>query len=735
MTWWAHSAKGSIPSQSYRDHILGNGACPGVSPVAMRNAEAMLRYARSARPILEVVDPAAEFHDLGKLLPENQHVLGGKSRDSLPEKHEPFGTHLLWGEGHRCAAELVAAHHAGLKNHISFRKDWMDERNGAGYEAAPASLVDLCLERHRESIGTHAFERGGQLDSGLEFRLALSCLVDADHGDTACNYGQAPEIESPEPNWLERLGKLDDHVSGLCEEAKRLGDAGERIEIRSALYHECRNTYSASGITFCDALVGSGKTTALMAHALRVASEHKLRHVFVVLPFTNIINQAVKVYRDALVLEGENKEAAVAALHHAMEYETPEARYLTSLWKSPVIVTTAVTFFETLASRMPARLRKLHELPGSVIVIDEAHAAIPLHFWRVTWRWLKELTENWGCHVVLASGTLARFWEREEVVGNSGPVHSLLSEELRQRMAVAEECRVRIRSRPEPISIAELVRWASTKSGPRLIIMNTLLGAAKVAKELQSQGREVYHLSTAMTPKHRARVIEQVKERLKNKEDSDWFLVGTSCIEAGLDFSFSTGFREHCSASSLLQAAGRVNRGAGPDVREVWDFRLQIGQVRENPGFRRTKAVLAELIAEERLDTLPPGQISHEALVRELLQKDFEKDSVALDTKEKVKSFEDFDRDYKVIPDDSVSVLVDPELIDRLSAREKVTWRELLEGSISIRRSKLVEYGVGAHEYLPEVKVWKLDYDSDLLGAMAGILTVESVHAMDFLVW
>jgi hypothetical protein len=43
-------------------------------------------------------------------------------------------------------------------------------------------------------------------------------------------------------------------------------------------------------------------------------------------------------------------------------------------------------FFETLASNRPASLRKLHQLPGSAIFIDEAHAALPAHLWPQGWR-------------------------------------------------------------------------------------------------------------------------------------------------------------------------------------------------------------------------------------------------------------------------------------------------------------------------------------------------------------
>lgn len=109
----------------------------------------------------------------------------------------------------------------------------------------------------------------------------------------------------------------------------------------------------------CDSPVGSGKTTAVMVHLLHAAVTKNLRRIFVVLPFTNIIDQSVDVYRRALLRDGEAPEDVVAAHHHKAEFSEPEARQYSFLWHAPIVVTTAVQFFQTLAARMPAALRKL----------------------------------------------------------------------------------------------------------------------------------------------------------------------------------------------------------------------------------------------------------------------------------------------------------------------------------------------------------------------------------------
>jgi hypothetical protein len=97
-------------------------------------------------------------------------------------------------------------------------------------------------------------------------------------------------------------------------------------------------------------------------------------------------------------------------------------RYFTTLWECPIIVTTSVQFFETLAACRTARLRKQHQLPGSAVFIDEAHAAVPIHIWPFMWSQALELAENWSCRFVLGSGSLARFWENTRTLcATKGP--------------------------------------------------------------------------------------------------------------------------------------------------------------------------------------------------------------------------------------------------------------------------------------------------------------------------
>jgi hypothetical protein len=97
-----------------------------------------------------------------------------------------------------------------------------------------------------------------------------------------------------------------------------------RNELRSRVYDSCRSASPDHLIWACDSPVGSGKTTAIMAYLLQAATALNLRHIFVVLPYTNIVRQSTETYRQALTLPGENPACEYADSSVAIYVGTDE---------------------------------------------------------------------------------------------------------------------------------------------------------------------------------------------------------------------------------------------------------------------------------------------------------------------------------------------------------------------------------------------------------------------------
>lgn len=477
--------------------------------------------------------------------------------------------------------------------------------------------------------------------------------------------------------------------------------------------------------TACDSPVGSGKTTAVMAHLLRQAIERNARRVFVVLPYTNIIKQSVDVYRESLVLPGEKPDEVVAELHCRADFQDKDTRYLTSLWRAPIIVTTAVAFFETLASNKPSALRRLHELPGSVVFVDEAHNALPLKLLPLAWQWMYTLAEEWNCYWVLASGSLVRYWQLDSLKQVKMPrpiVSELVNSNLREQLMRYEQHRVSFRWKPEAMSRRELVEWVHSMSGPRLLILNTVQSAAVIADDFCSKyGRSrVEHLSTALTAEDRSSTIERVKARLKDKSDTDWTLVATSCVEAGVDLSFQSGFRELSSLLSLLQASGRVNRnGLYPDA-IMWSFTMQDdSMLKKNPGFNTSREVLKSYLVKD-IEIAP--ELSTKSMNDEIIRDDSCLKTINhLNQLEDSKQFQDVCDEFVVIESNTVPVVVDRELAKSIEYGCG-DWQLLQKRSVSIRREKIEAWCL--KKLAEDVYQWTLRYDP-FLGYMRGVLDVE----------
>lgn len=735
--YFAHSETRNRPAQYYQDHVEGVMRRAAMNMEAMRPLVELAKLSeeqegREKTPwqlYHDYVVEAARYHDLGKLLDENQEVLsGGKRLPCLPKEHRSPGIRFLKGEKTLTPpALLVYAHHQpGLPNLLQEKTKcrgaslWLETEEKE--EAERAEDVTLCLKRHAEALRVEVPKGSGsgmsKIQKPLDYRILLSALVDADYADTASQ----SRCVLPR-RWEERIKSLDRYVEDLSRKSSNPDD--ERNVLRSEFYKHCQKAAVDHKLEYCDAPVGTGKTTSVMAHMLLAAKQYNLRHIFVVLPYTSIISQTVEVLRRALVLEGETPASIVAEHHHQADFDGPLSRHLATTWEAPIIVTTAVQFFETLASNQPAKLRKLHQLPGSAVFIDESHAALPQKFLPLAWRWITDLTERWGCRFCLGSGTSFRFWETERFMSESkAQVQPLLSAELSQKMSQMENARVvrNIEKKHVPRygSIPELAGEIERSEGPRLVVLNTVAMAAALAAYLKQQKRDVLHLSTALTPNDREVIIQQIKDRLKSKEASsqDWTLVATSCVECGMDFSFRNGFCEMRSLSSYLQLGGRISRNGEYRTAELVCFTLKGNHQSYNPAIQGSREALLKQINEGRLAGVSITDAMTENFRIEWSESGVDKDSEALCKYERRSCYPEVSENFRVVGDETTTVLVEPGLIERVSRGDMISSQELVRGSVNVRAKVLEKLTL---EVIQELHILSPGQYDPFLGVMKNL--------------
>ena len=721
-----------IPEQTYENHVMGvYYRCKEILSIIkpyLKEETFQIVYC--------IVLQAALYHDLGKLGDDNQKVMRHEVNGKMVIHSDAGVTHLLNQKRTDCrlAACLVHAHHIGLDNyhymndnyrilkHIKDRSPWINF-DGTVKEYTNQQLDEL-IQRHNQCV----IEQLPSMDINLKeitspiMRLALSILVEGDHYDTAKNYKNFVVKKDPELRSEERLALLDEVINNIQKNC----EPTPRNKIKQEVYLACRNSELEDSIGICPSEVGTGKTTALKAYAL---NKNKRKIVYIA-PFTSIISQTVEVYRQ-LALPEENPNVIVAEHHHQVEYKKENFwhKIFAKNWNSPIVTTTAVQFFETLAGGRTGRIRKFWELAGSVVIIDESHQCIPLKLWPITLRWIKFLEEEMGCNFIFSSGSMVRPWEIKRIKELSGvnyDIKSIIPQELAKRTLKQEKDRVKIEYRPEKLSLRIFCDWMDEFYGPKLIVCNTLLNAARIVAALRYRGYLVEHLSTCLSPADREVILERVKKRLKDNPNENWVLVATSCVEAGIDFSFRFGFRENAGMLSANQFPGRINRNNEYDDSIMYVFELDVNYqdkiFTSNSEFAEAANIFREFYKQGKIGP----EWCHEAVSREvdgLGFGNFTMDDKTISIEEFMKMEEGLQMRtiadcYNVISADKFTAIVNEKILDD----PNVSMTDVVRNSVQIydtKREKCPVELIKGKDKLDGFYLWKGSYDPNLLGYMA----------------
>ena len=485
-------------------------------------------------------------HDIGKYSDEFQlRLRGGKKVD-----HATAGAIECFKIKAAFEAVCVIGHHSGLPNVGHKDADTTESQTffGRKLRAEQGGIPD-----YRKNWNGHIalpqdyFRPSGRgFATAFYIRMLYSCLVDADYIDT----GTFMNGDAGRGNY-EPLSALCDKLTAYIS---KWNNPTREIDIlRQKILNSCIEKASAPrGIFSLTVPTGGGKTVASMAFALNHAVANSMKRIIYVIPYTSIIEQNAKVFRD--ILGQENVVEHHSSVSYELSENADELEYRSALatenWDAPVIVTTAVQFFESLYANRSSKCRKLHNIANSVIIFDEAQM-IPSNNLRPCVAAIAELVRAYNATAVLCTATqpaidemLLEYSKKESVVELCPDVDGMF--EKFRRTSFEKEGR---------LTTDELVSRLESQQQV-LCIVNTRKFAQEVYEALPSEGR--FHLSTLMCPVHRKQKLDEIRERLKSGKTCR--VVSTSLIEAGVDVDFPRVFREMAGLDSILQAAGRCNR-------------------------------------------------------------------------------------------------------------------------------------------------------------------------------
>ena len=465
-------------------------------------------------------------------------------------------------------AYCVAGHHAGL----------MDRR-------VLDSRLNKNLERYEEythdiSLSKASMWKGKTNNNSVGFsiyfltKMLFSCLVDADYLDTEA-FMRPSAVRSVYP---ENLSYLQDRLeSHLQEKGFLCGKNGINFW-RSEILKNCIKTGDGcdTGVYTLSVPTGGGKTVSSLAFALHHAVKRNKHRIIYVVPFCAIIDQTVDIFNTILGDENVLAHYSEADYEGSDEYEVK--KLACENWDMPVIVTTAVQFYESLFSNKTSKCRKLHNIADSVVVFDEAQT-LPREYLEPCVCSIAELSSNYNTTCVLCTATqpsLEKTFQKyypemqiKEICDDSKELYQLFKRVSYEYIGKLTD---------EELS-AHLLRYDKV-----LCIVSTRAQAKNVYELLPEEGR--IHLSTLMTPEHRKSVILNIRKRLK--EGKSCRVVSTSLIEAGVDLDFPVVFRSMAGLDSIIQAGGRCNREGKQDGAIVYvyqpDSKYVLPSVFKRPG-------------------------------------------------------------------------------------------------------------------------------------------------------
>ena len=140
--------------------------------------------------------------------------------------------------------------------------------------------------------------------------------------------------------------------------------------------------------------------------------------------------------------------------------------------------------------------------------------------------------------------------------------------------------------------------------------------------------------------------------------------------------------------------------------------------------------ILERLFASGDMDRLTASEVCTQALRMELNEAAEQALALIQDLEHK-KNFPEVAAKYRVIEDETFTVLVEPTL-SAFEKGQKLTPADIVSGSVKLRKHALKKFAARPLAGKDDLFAWTLAYDPAFLGYMRGVLDTNSVAAGDF---
>ena len=320
-------------------------------------------------------------------------------------------------------------------------------------------------------------------------------------------------------------------------------------------------------IFYLEAPTGCGKSLTSLNLALQLLDD-KHNKLYYIAPYNNIIEQTYKVIKDSFyektVIVNSKEDVHISNIKD-IDYNKDFLNM--QMMNYPVSLMSHVRFFNILFSNSRIQNLMLANLSGSILIMDEIQS-YKNNIWTHMINTLKEFAEMLDLKIIIMSATLPKMDKLLE--DNTYKIPDLITNKdyyydfFKRRVEFDFNLLKKIKNTNEEVfkKIDDVIN--DTNKHRMLIECLTTKKANEFYEEMKKYKKDgflIFKITGSTNNLSRDNIIKTIQKKV----DGEYLykriiLIGTQCIEAGIDIDMDIGFKDISILDSDEQFCGRIAR-------------------------------------------------------------------------------------------------------------------------------------------------------------------------------
>lgn len=517
-------------------------------------------------------------------------------KSSYSKKDKSLLTLLVW-----INAYVISRHHSDLEKMIDFTSKFKAKDGEIGYlldvltqsglegyaglRSLSSDTIKKCVKKY--SNVKDRMDRGQDITCFFYMRYLYSVLVACDYYATT-EYMENVEIKEfgtiqcadtfQEPyERSELLQSIRNYEKErILQAEKSLVECNDINRMRSEMFldaEEALRKNPEDTIYFLEAPTGSGKSNTAMNLGFQLLGSGK--KIYYIYPFNTLVEQNRKILQE--IFTDKKVQNQIVVVNSLMPItgrgniaEDSREYYQNALLDRqflnyPFILSTHVSFFETLFGYRKENIFSFMQLTDSIVILDEIQS-YKNTIWAEIIIFLQACSELLGMKIIIMSATLPGL---DILADGEGTVTRLIEDRkkyfnhplFQKRVTVSYELL------KEKMTIDHLLEQVLEKSKPDKKVLVTFIKKDSAYEFFDSlcNYSDIQVPAYLITGDDSMYEREQILRPIREGNTGGMILVSTQVIEAGVDIDMDIGFKDISKLDSEEQFLGRINRSCKKD--------------------------------------------------------------------------------------------------------------------------------------------------------------------------